>query len=120
MRAPGIPEGIPCVNEFVSELGKVLLVLDDLEDIEEDLADGRLNYPARILLGRKIAVDTELPLLVKTWHRHTHAERFDEITTTLQRCLSRAENAIGPLELPPAMDLIETTKTAVRNLRRAS
>jgi hypothetical protein len=110
-----MPDRISRVDTFVSEFGKVLLTLDDLEDIEEDLADGRLNYPARILLAQSAVAATDLPLLARSWRRYMHVERFDEITTTLLCCLSRAGDAIGPLGLQPAMDLIETTKLAVRN-----
>jgi hypothetical protein len=113
----GIEDTIPRVNEFVSELGKVLLTLDDMEDIEEDLADGRLNYPARILLGRSIATGTDLSLLVKTWHLGARAGGFDEIRRTLLGCLIRAADVISPLELQPAILLIETTKAAVQNMR---
>ncbi len=114
-----IPDRIPCVDEFVSEMGKVLLTLDDLEDIEEDLADGRVNYPARILLARSAVVGADLPLLARSWRRHMHVERFDEITTTLLCCLRGASLAIGPLGLQPARDLIETARTAVLSLRDA-
>jgi len=112
----GMADWIPRVNAFVRELGKVLLALDDMEDFEEDLADGRLNYPARILLiGRRVG-KADLSLMARTWHRHVRVEGFDEIKTTLLRCLSRAGDAIGPLRLQPAMELIETTRGAVRNL----
>ena len=116
----GIADQIPGVKEFVSELGKVLLTLDDMDDIEEDLADGRLNYAARILLDRKIATGTDLSLLAKTWHLNARSAGFDEIRRTLMGCLIRAADAIGPLELQPAMDLIETTRAAVQNIRDAA
>jgi hypothetical protein len=112
----GMADRIPRINAFVSELGKVLLALDDVEDIPEDLAGGRLNYPARILLDRRIASGTDLPLLAKTWRLDVRAEGFDEIRSTLMGCLSRAADAIAPLGLEPAMDLIERTRVAVQNL----
>jgi hypothetical protein len=111
-----IRDRIPRVWKFVRELGRVLLVMDDLEDIEEDIADGRLNYPARILLGRRRVAETDVRLLAKTWHPVVRAKEFDEIKATLLHCLSRAGNAIRPLGLPGAMDLIETTRLAVNSL----
>jgi hypothetical protein len=112
----GLADRIPPVNEFVAELGKVLLALDDAEDIEEDLANGRLNYAARILLDRRRGPGTDLPLLVKSWRLHVRAGGFGEIRGTLLGCLSRAAAAIAPLGLQPAIDLIETTRGAVRSL----
>jgi hypothetical protein len=109
-------EGIPRVNEFVRELGKVLLALDDMEDIEEDLLDGRLNYPARILLGRRTVAETDVRLLAKTWRPVARGKDLDVIKTALLHCLSRAGRAIGPLGLPEGMDLIETTRVAVKAL----
>jgi hypothetical protein len=116
----GTADTIPRIKEFVSELGKVLLTLDDVEDIEEDLADGRLNYPARILLGRGIPVETDHALLAKIRHLDARAGGFDEVMRTLLGCLGRAADAINPLELQAAMDLIETTKAAVLNIRDAA
>ena len=113
----GMADDIPRVNEFVSELGKVLLALDDAADIDEDLADGRLNYFARILLEGSIAGGTDLSLLAETWRVHARREGFDEITKVLLGCLSRAADAIAPLGLKPAMDLIATTRGEVQNLR---
>jgi hypothetical protein len=113
----GTADTIPRIKEFVSELGKVLLTLDDVEDIEEDLADGRLNYPARILLGRGIPVETDPALLATIWRLDARAGGFDEVMRTLLGCLGRAADAINPLELQAAMDLIETTKAAVLNIR---
>lgn len=116
----GAAEAIPLVNKFVSELGKVLLSLDDSDDIEEDLLDGRLNYPARIHLGEKIAPGTDFSLIAKNWRLHARTEGFDEIRTVLLGCLSRATDAIAPLGLQPAMDLIATATLAVRNLRETA
>ncbi len=112
----GAAEEIPRLNEFVSELGKVLLALDDAEDIAEDLADGRLNYPARILLEGNVASEADLTLLAKTWRLHARAEGFAEIRKALLDCLARARRAIAPLGLPPAILLIDTTSIAVQNL----
>jgi hypothetical protein len=101
-------------------MGKVLLSLDDIEDIEADLADGRLNYPARIILQKRIAGETDLSLHAKTWRLDARAGGFDEIRTALLGCLNRATDAIAPLGLRPATDRIETTKVAVQNLRSPS
>ncbi len=113
----GTAENIPHVNEFVSELGKVLLALDDAEDIEEDLLDSRLNYPARILLEGRIAGGADPSLLAETWRVHARPEGLDEIRKALLGCLSRAADAIAPLGLKPAMDLIATTRGEVQDLR---
>lgn len=113
----GMAEVIPRISRFVSELGKVLLALDDADDIEEDLADGRLNYPARILLKGRIASGTVFRPLAKTWRPNACATGYDEIKKALLRCLSRAASAIAPLELQPAMDLIGTTRAVVQDLR---
>jgi len=116
----GMPDTIPRVDEFVSEMGKVLLTLDDVEDIEEDLSDGRLNYPARILLGRRMAHAADLPLLARNWRLEVHGRGFDEMRETLLGCLSRAADAVAPLGLQSAMHLIETTESAVQHIQEAS
>jgi hypothetical protein len=113
----GAVEDIRHVNDFVGELGKVLLALDDAEDIGEDLADGRLNYAARVVLEPEFVGGTDLPSLARTWRLHTRAEGADEFRETLLGCLTRAARAIVPLELPPAVNLIETTKKSVQSTK---
>ncbi len=112
----GRVDEIPHVNDFVRELGKVLLALDDAEDIEEDLADGRLNYAARVVLEPEFAGGGDFPSVATTWRLHVRTEGYDEIRQALLGCLVRATKAIVPLELPHALDLINTTKNEVCRL----
>jgi hypothetical protein len=107
---------IPRIDEFVGELGKVLLALDDVEDIEEDLADGRLNYAARMLLDSDDMRSTNPHYLMRGVSAKARPEGYDEIRRRLMDCLGRATDAIAPLELMPAVDLIEKTTAAVQGL----
>ena len=43
---------VPALCLFVGEIGKVGQVIDDFEDLDEDLADGRFNYVAKVLLEK--------------------------------------------------------------------
>ncbi len=109
----GRAEEVPHINDFVRELGKVLLALDDAEDIGEDLADGRLNYAARVVLEPEFARGGDLPPMAKMWRLHVRTEGYDEIRQALFGCLVMATEAIVPLKLPHALDLINTTKNEV-------
>jgi hypothetical protein len=111
---------IPRVDGFVCEMGKVLLTLDDVEDIEEDLADGRLTYPARVLLMREIESGADIRPLARIWRTHALAGGFDAIKEVLLGCLRRANDSIAPLKLQPVTDLIETTNVAVNSLGEAA
>lgn len=113
----GAVEEIPHINAFVRELGKVLLALDDAEDIEEDLRDGRLNYAARVLIKAKPAGGADLTSLARTWRLHSRPEGVDEFKATLLGCLTRAAAAIAPLGLAPTIDLIKSTKEAVHGTK---
>ena len=113
----GRAEDIPRIDQFVSELGKVLLALDDLEDIGEDLEDGRLNFAARILLEGSGASDIDLALLARSWRLHARPEGLDAIRKALLNSLDRGAKAISPLGLRPAMNLISATRAEVQELR---
>lgn len=113
----GRTEDIPHIQEFVHELGKVLLALDDLDDIGEDLEDGRLNYPARMLLESRSASESDPALLAGNWQQHVRPEGLDGIRKALLGSLDRAAGAIAPLELQPAMDLITAVRGEVQKLR---
>lgn len=113
----GLSEEIRRVSVFVGELGKVLLVLDDIEDIEEDYADGRLNYSARVLLAGSRGSWPGHPPPVKNWRLQARPGGLEEITGVLFDCLGRAGEAIAPLDLQPALDVIEATRVAVTRLR---
>ena len=91
--------------------------LDDVEDIGEDLEDGRLNYPARILLEGSSASDNDPALLAKTWRLHVRPEGLDDVRKALLGSLDRAAEAIAPLGLQPAMDLITAARVEVQDLR---
>ncbi len=112
----GADEDIPQVNTFVRELGKALLALDDAADIDEDLRDGRLNYAARMLLDPEFVRGAEFHSLAGLWRLHTREEGIIDFRETLGGCLTRAEGAILPLGLPPALDLIGTTRPEVHRL----
>ena len=116
----GRTEDIPHIQEFVSELGKVLLALDDLDDIGEDLKDGRLNYPARMLLEGSSVSEDDPALLAKSWRLHVRPEGLDGVRMALLDSLNRAAEAIAPLELQPATDLITAVRVVVQDLRFGS
>ncbi len=112
----GVVEDIPRVNDFVGELGKVLLALDDLEDIGEDLVDGRLNYAARVLFEPDFILSADFPSLAGSWRLHSRTKGIDEFRQRLLGCLARAAESIGPLGLEPAFELIESTKNTLCHL----
>lgn len=116
----GAIEEIPHIHDFVEELGKVLLALDDAEDIEEDLADERLNYAARMFLVPEFVRGADLPSLARSWRLHTREGGIKEFRERLAGCLTRAEGAILPLGLPPVHELIGTIKLEVHRLTERS
>jgi hypothetical protein len=115
----GKPGWIGAVDTFVSELGKVLLCLDDLDDVEEDLRDGRMNYPARVLLAGALSSEPDLALLAGDWDRRVDRAAITPLVTSLRQCLRRATKAIGPLALEPVFDLIDRTEAAVEQIHES-
>lgn len=115
----GKPGWIGAVETFVSEMGKVLLCLDDLDDIEEDLRAGRVNYPARVLLADELSAGTDLALLAGEWDRRLDRAAATILVTTLRECLFRAAEAIGPLGLEGVSDLIDRTNAALGQIHES-
>lgn len=112
----GLMASVPPISQFVGELGKVLLALDDADDIEEDLNDGRFNYVAKMLLGRSEPRAASPEYLAETCRRRAKEGGCSEIKAQLELCLERASEAVAPLELQPAIELIEETRIAVQAL----
>jgi hypothetical protein len=107
---------LPALCTFVREIGKVAQSLDDLEDLDEDLADGRFNYPAKVLLAR-LRGCTHASARHKAGSDLTaRREAGREIAATLDRCLDRAERTAARLGIRPAMDLVGRYRGAIRQL----
>lgn len=95
------------VGSFCDHLGVAGQILDDLEDLEEDLAAGRLNWVASRMLdseeARRSPADDRAALLGRALARgETTRRTLHEIRDRL----ARAERAIAPLELTEASELV--------------
>jgi hypothetical protein len=89
------------VGEFADQIAAADQLLDDLEDLREDLRDGRLNAAGRLLVGggspsdprigpaitRALAAEDRLPAVLARVHQH----------------LSLARRAVEPLGLVAAL-----------------
>ncbi len=89
---------------WTDELAYVGQLLDDLEDMQEDFLQGRLNYAARFLLGRPTNSRTEIAQQLAT------AILFDgklgEFLKMLEGRLSRAAGIARSIGLPPLLEFI--------------
>ena len=107
---------VPALCLFVGEIGKVAQVIDDFEDLDEDLADGRFNYVAKVLLDKSGSSMRDPGLLTKNLNTETQGAAMKDISARLHACLDVAGRAAGALELPAALDLIESYRGTIRQL----
>jgi hypothetical protein len=107
---------LPRVTRFVRSMGKVLQTFDDLEDLEEDLTDGRVTFPALVALQSRDR-DTGMPLDAKEI-RKLLSERDirSGMCQLLDRCLAEARDAIGCSAPAEMTALLDRTTESVRIL----
>jgi hypothetical protein len=109
----GRQEDIPRIHVFSRELGKASQILDDLYDMEEDLASGKVNVPVRIAfdgsLPAKKPIDesADLPkdLLDDSWRA--------KVGEVVKPCLLRAREALSGLRISLDEDYVEDYGTAI-------
>jgi len=112
----GMNSMLPALCTFVMKVGRVAQAMDDIDDLDEDLADGRFNYAAKVLLARSGSSMTRPELLRNNLNAEAQDAAMEEISASLHSCLDQACHAVGPLELPGALDLIEWYRRTVRQL----
>ena len=112
----GTGSTVPALCLFVGEIGKVGQVIDDLEDLDVDLADGRFNYVAKVLLDKSGSSMREPGLLTKNLNTEIQTAAMEDISARLHACLDLAGRAAGALELPAALDLIECYRRTIQQL----
>ena len=108
----------PHVSGFCDEIAMVSQIYDDIEDVTDDLAAGRLNYFARTMgLSVTDRIDTTgLARKMESW-----LQRESEITALvsgMRRRIESAEEAIAPLELPGVAAYCESERRTVDVLER--
>ena len=91
-------------------------MIDDFEDLDEDLADGRFNYVAKVLLDKSGSSMRDPGLLTKNLNTETQGAAMEDISASLHTCLDAAGRAADALELPAALDLIESYRGTIRQL----
>ncbi len=114
----GMCDALPAVCAFVSEIGKVLLTLDDIEDLHEDLADRRLTLPAKMMLDHKHTRRADVFRRAERVRLNARSKGIEDVKGILLGCLERAREAVDQINLSPAMKLIESTEISVRALAK--
>jgi len=97
------------VRALVGEFGKAFQILDDMEDVEEDLSDGRFNYAARVLsrvCGRPAGPD-----LLRNMTPGDLNRGLAEIASTLGRIATRASRLNARIGSPVPEEVFESLRT---------
>ncbi len=101
-------EDLRLIRRFGAAMTVAGQVLDDLRDLGEDLAQGKVNLAANLMLraAERAGVPVELTAdsLVESAVR---SGGFTDLLDLVARQLARARAAARPLELPEAVALVE-------------
>jgi len=98
----GHPQDFRTVEKAADRLAMAGQILDDFEDMNEDLEQGRLNYAARYIMGSlKVNVDKEMKTLILA-DRVLHSNRINRLFGEIICYVQEARNALGPLKMDKA------------------
>jgi len=105
------------VSAFSDEMAVIGQVVDDLQDIKEDIEDGRLNYAAGFLLrGEESRNLTSRQLLKRIARDLLLTDASTRLFRQLHRRLSRAEKLIRPLRLSNASEYLDFYRMSLDNM----
>lgn len=111
-------EDLKMVRQFGAAMTVAGQVLDDLRDLGEDLAQGKVNLAANLMLraAERAGVPVELTVdsLVESAVR---SGGFTDILNLVARQLARAKSAARRLELPEAVALVERYQGWPRSMK---
>jgi hypothetical protein len=106
--AAGRTDLLPEVRRFGAAMTVAGQVLDDVRDLGEDLAQGKVNLAANLLLRAAERAGVPAELTVETLAESAvRSGGFQDILNLVARQLIRAKAAVRRLELPEAVALVE-------------
>jgi hypothetical protein len=108
----------PRIARFKDELAMASQILDDLLDMEEDLARGRRNYVASVVLGAARAAPGRQDVLDQIGARIVLGDGLQPVLDEVGRHLTAAGRAIAPLGLPPAESYVAQLQRHLARLRQ--
>jgi hypothetical protein len=108
---------VPRVTQFVREMGKVLQTFDDIEDLEEDHADGRLTFPALVAIQTDGADPGFPPDASVLRHRLNDQNVRERIVRALDECLIAARSAVSDSGPPEMIALMERCADSLKTLK---
>lgn len=98
---------LPFVERLADELAVANQIVDDLMDIEEDLARGRVNYAATVLAGdRRGRLPSGRHLVAVIARRAFATDGLAVIVAEARRHVAEARRAAAALDLPEAVSCI--------------
>jgi hypothetical protein len=106
---------IPESKRFYHEVGKASQILDDLYDMAEDLASGRINVPVRLALAGASVTPESLEEVLGVYEDLLDEAWVEAVGKVAERCLDRAEAALAVLKVTPEHDYVAGYRTSIRD-----
>jgi hypothetical protein len=97
----GAQAELDAVGQFADHIAAADQLLDDLEDLGEDLRDGRLNAAARLLIEGGSPSDARVSAAIT--RALTAGDRLPAVLARVRRHLASAREAIEPIGLVAAL-----------------
>lgn len=105
------------VERGLEHLAVICQIVDDVVDLEEDLAAGQLNYVARFFLGNKLTCEADMSLLEDKIHSNFYfTDKAERLSLELNRHLSLAADAFEEACLDECLPIINRYTKALRSL----
>ena len=108
------------IEPGIEHLAVVGQIVDDVVDLEEDLAAGQLNYVARLFLGTRKTSETDMGLLEQRIRSHFYfTDKVKRLSLELNRHLSLAAAAFEEARLDECQPIIDRYMKVLRTLETA-
>ncbi len=100
---------------FFQEMGKASQILDDICDMEEDLAAGKINVPLRIALGPSRCGERSLEDIRTSYAAMLNDSWKSAVEEVAEECFRRAEEVSADLRFFPGDKYIAGYRAAIRH-----
>lgn len=112
-------EALPPICTFVEHLATAAQILDDLEDLGEDLARGKFNFAANVVVKKGGGTAAQLLQSCGNGHQFLSEPILLAISRAAQKELALAENSIARIGIAGAQKVVARVRSTFESIEEA-